>query len=718
MALLVTVIALCLAAATGASSVGRLSLSAAMAWLLVELALRTRLAPWLVRWAREERALLALVAILPMVVLWSRATTLLEGEGLLELAPRLSDRARLASGVTVAPPLVVAGRAQTFFVRAEGAGSVRVAFEGEEALEASSLGHGVFRVDARPRGVARARDEITATITVDGAVHSRSLAHVAPLAHPRGLRIGTDHVLCAVSAESSEVHVGTLGAMRTMPASEPAACALTSDAFLVARRDETTLGRVPRAELATSEGLAAGPEIGRGAVAMDARGELVAIVRSAERRELVVLDAGAGRVLARAPLEGIPLHVSFAGDRVLVATRSPARLELFALDASHLASRDLVMPATAVVASAETVVIATTAFDEVVRENLGNHFVEDQLVWLDPRTLSPTRVEPTARRTERQDHAGDADRGLGPAALALDDEGQLFVAFVSSSEVARYAPGAPTRHVDLGETLFGPSGLAIDGESVIVSSATDGVIASLDRRSLALVREERVAPTHAELLRTTPTALQIRLGERTFFEGTRAGASCHSCHLGGSTDGEAHNIGGRVLAPTLDVRGLRGTAPYLRDGSYPHLGDLHEVAVLEYRGYRAPLGDRRTTLDAYLASLPVPTSLAPRDVVREQRGVEAFFRAGCDRCHAPPAFTTLARYPLHTVFPDVEDDPALSLDVPSLRNLHEQAPYLYDGRAATLLDVLVRANASNRHGDTRVLSEAERADLVFFLETL
>jgi hypothetical protein len=281
-----------------------------------------------------------------------------------------------------------------------------------------------------------------------------------------------------------------------------------------------------------------------------------------------------------------------------------------------------------------------------------------------------------------------------------------------------YAPGAPPRYVDLGERLFGPSGLAIDGDTVLVTSAIDGVIAVLDRPSLALVREEHLAPGHAELLREAPTALQIRLGERTFFEGTRAGASCHSCHLGGSTDGEAHNIGGRVLAPTLDVRGLAGTAPFLRDGSYARLGDLHDVAVLEYRGYREPAGDRRATLEAYLASLPIPVSLADRDVVREQRGLDAFVRAGCAGCHAAPAFTTLARHPLRTIFPDHPGDAASSLDVPALRNLRGQEPYLHDGRARSLLEVLTSANAANRHGDTRALSEQDRADLVFFLETL
>jgi hypothetical protein len=715
MALLVTVLGLSIAAAAGASSVTQLILAFSLAWGLVELGLRTSLAPRLVGLARRERVLLVLVAVVPALEVASRRDALADAEGWRELAPRWVDRARLARRVAIAPPLVVAGRAQTFFVRAEGAGTVRVGFEGEDAIEAASLGHGVFRVDATPRGVDRSREDITVTISVDGAVHDARLLHHAPVPHPRGIRVGDQHALCFVSEESGEVFFGVLGALRSMPVTGgPAACAVVGGAVWVAVRDEPSLVTIA----AEGSVAARGPAIGRGAVAMASEGTKLAIARSGERRELVVLDALAGSELGRARVEGVPLEVAFAGDRIVLTTRSPARLELRALDGALLASRDLVMPAAALAASPRAIAIATTAFDEAARDNLGNHFVEDQLVWLDPRTLAPTRVVPTARRTDRQDHAGDADRGLGPAALAFDDDARLYVAFVSSSELAVFSPDAPTRGVDLGDRFFGPSGVAIDGDTVLAGSAIDGALVALDRRSLEVTAGARVAPTNAELLREAPRLLQVRLGERSFFEGTRAGASCHSCHLGGSTDGEAHNIGGRVLAPTLDVRGLAGTAPFLRDGSYARLGDLHDVAVLEYRGYREPAGDRRATLEAYLASLPIPVSLADRDVVREQRGLDAFVRAGCAGCHAAPAFTTLARHPLRTIFPDHPGDAASSLDVPALRNLRGQEPYLHDGRARSLLEVLTSANAANRHGDTRALSEQDRADLVFFLETL
>ena len=46
------------------------------------------------------------------------------------------------------------------------------------------------------------------------------------------------------------------------------------------------------------------------------------------------------------------------------------------------------------------------------------------------------------------------------------------------------------------------------------------------------------------------------------------------------------------------------------------------------------------------------------------------------------------------------------------------APYLYDGRAETIEDVLDEHNQAKRHGDIGALSKSEHQDLVYFLETL
>jgi YVTN family beta-propeller protein len=55
------------------------------------------------------------------------------------------------------------------------------------------------------------------------------------------------------------------------------------------------------------------------------------------------------------------------------------------------------------------------------------------------------------------------------------------------------------------------------------------------------------------------------------------------------------------------------------------------------------------------------------------------------------------------------------LDTPTLLGLWSTAPYLHDGSAATLRDVLVKANSSGLHGDTSSLTPAELDNLIEYL---
>ena len=56
-----------------------------------------------------------------------------------------------------------------------------------------------------------------------------------------------------------------------------------------------------------------------------------------------------------------------------------------------------------------------------------------------------------------------------------------------------------------------------------------------------------------------------------------------------------------------------------------------------------------------------------------------------------------------------------SFDTPSLRELWLTAPYLHDGRATTLRELLTTFNPSDRHGRTSGLSEDELTALEAFL---
>jgi hypothetical protein len=63
-------------------------------------------------------------------------------------------------------------------------------------------------------------------------------------------------------------------------------------------------------------------------------------------------------------------------------------------------------------------------------------------------------------------------------------------------------------------------------------------------------------------------------------------------------------------------------------------------------------------------------------------------------------------------------EPLLGIDTPTLNGVWETPPYLHDGSAATLRDVLTTANAEDRHAFTSGLSEQELGQLVSYVQQL
>ena len=115
-------------------------------------------------------------------------------------------------------------------------------------------------------------------------------------------------------------------------------------------------------------------------------------------------------------------------------------------------------------------------------------------------------------------------------------------------------------------------------------------------------------------------------------------------------------------------------------------------------------------------------SLAPE----AERGQAIFERAdvGCTSCHAAPFYTdsTFAASPFIVHDVGTGDGPGEALgaafDTPSLLGLWDSAPYLHDGSAPTLRDVLTTKNPDDRHGKTSHLPEEEIQDVVAFLLSL
>ena len=65
-----------------------------------------------------------------------------------------------------------------------------------------------------------------------------------------------------------------------------------------------------------------------------------------------------------------------------------------------------------------------------------------------------------------------------------------------------------------------------------------------------------------------------------------------------------------------------------------------------------------------------------------------------------------------------ETDDRMKFDTPQLNNIYESAPYLHDGKAATLEELWTTFNDFDQHGIANDLLKNELNDLVEYLKSL
>ena len=88
----------------------------------------------------------------------------------------------------------------------------------------------------------------------------------------------------------------------------------------------------------------------------------------------------------------------------------------------------------------------------------------------------------------------------------------------------------------------------------------------------------------------------------------------------------------------------------------------------------------------------------------------------CSECPSSPLFTYLGRYAVGTrgKYDQAEDQ----FDTPTLVELWRTAPYLHDGSAATVPDVLTVRNPRDEHGGTSHLTAKEIEELTEYVLSL
>ncbi|MEK0315364.1 beta-propeller fold lactonase family protein [Cohnella sp. 56] len=310
-----------------------------------------------------------------------------------------------------------------------------------------------------------------------------------------------------------------------------------------------------------------------------------------------------------------------------------------------------------------------------------------------------------------------------------------------------------------------PVGMALtgDGGALYVNNGN-----THDLATIRTAGDARAEAKTLKLIAKDPMSKEERLGKTVFMSANsdeypvtqQHWMSCASCHSAGETDGLTlmASKGPRNVPSNV---GAMETGLLLWDGSRDDLTDYIHTVQDEMGGMLAQ--DAGKPMDAELQklfdalsvymkdpdSMPVPRSpyrAADGELTPEARAGKALFetKGQCIACHAGPYFTDSAQatggtgklttadtthlYDVGTANP--LDKPSKGdaragyadprtpkqWDVPTLRGVWATAPYLHDGSAATLKDVLTTRNPEGKHGGA--LTDDEIDKVVAYLQQI
>lgn len=227
--------------------------------------------------------------------------------------------------------------------------------------------------------------------------------------------------------------------------------------------------------------------------------------------------------------------------------------------------------------------------------------------------------------------------------------------------------------------------------------------------------------------------------------------SCASCHVEGLEDGRVWDFTdrGEGFRNTVSLLGRAGTGhgPVHWSANFDEIQDFEHDMRNAFRGTgflsdeqfnegtrnttlgdpKAGLSEELDALAAYVTSLdrvhPSPFRNADGTLTSAGvRGRALFESLDCQRCHAGEIFTdspARLRHDVGTIGPKSGQrlaGPLDGFDTPTLLGVWEAPPYLHDGSAKTLADVLTHTGVAMHAG--RALASNEVEDLVAYLQQI
>lgn len=254
----------------------------------------------------------------------------------------------------------------------------------------------------------------------------------------------------------------------------------------------------------------------------------------------------------------------------------------------------------------------------------------------------------------------------------------------------------------------GPRGIAAAGNFVFSAQYFTDDLGVVDISPSARPKAQAIALGAAKEMSA------VRKGEMYFNDAAlcfQHWQSCASCHPDGRSDALNWDLLNDGMGNPKNTKSMllsHRTPPAMSLGAR----DTAETAVrsgIKHIQFAVRPEQDAAAIDEYLKSLaPVPS---PHAGEAAQRGKAVFEQAGCAQCHPGPLGTDLQSYDVGTAT-DVDKKP---FDTPTLAEVWRTAPYLHDGRAATMMEVLTVFNKEDKHGKTSHLSQDQLNDLAAFV---
>ncbi|HLH57424.1 MAG TPA: cell surface protein [Verrucomicrobiae bacterium] len=265
----------------------------------------------------------------------------------------------------------------------------------------------------------------------------------------------------------------------------------------------------------------------------------------------------------------------------------------------------------------------------------------------------------------------------------------------------------------------GPRSMAIVGKHLFVAGYFSD--------SLCVLNLDRAPGRSATIALESPPAMaKMRKGEMYFNDGTlcyEGWQSCASCH---SSDARVDGMNWDLLNDGMgNPKNVRSLLLSFQTPPVMSMGVRSDAAAAIRAGMRhilftTPREEIASAIDEYVKNLqpsPSPFLVHNRLSPAAERGQKIFFsqRVGCSVCHKPPFFTDLKPHAIGTGKFDQSTD---EFYTPALAELWRTAPYLHDGSAATLRDVVLSHGPQGKQAGEARLTSDQVDDLVAFLQSL